>query len=174
MGHISLGAERMGRLVRGLLNYSRVEQDMELTSVDLEHVLGSALGEVRSAERFASVKFEIKPLPAVFGSETMLVSVYKNLLENAIKYGADQVEIGIEGDQFYVRDNGIGMEAGHLENIFDLFRRLHTYDEYQGSGIGLSLCRRVVESHGGTIWAESVPGKGTTFWFTLGRVPAHG
>jgi light-regulated signal transduction histidine kinase (bacteriophytochrome) len=118
------------------------------------------------------------PLPTVIGDEIQLVQVFQNLISNAIKFRSERpirVQVGAEraeGEwQFWVRDNGIGIEPEYAERLFLLFQRLHRGKEYPGTGIGLAICKKIVERHGGRIWVESEPGKGSTFYFAL---PAQG
>jgi len=114
------------------------------------------------------------PLPKVLGDCVQLTQLFQNLVGNAIKFrGAQppQVEVTAERDgaewKFRVADNGIGIDPKHFERIFVLFQRLHTRQEYAGTGMGLAICKKIVERHGGRIWVESEPGHGTSFWFTL-------
>ena len=113
-------------------------------------------------------------LPTVQGDETQLVQLFQNLIGNGIKFRGDrppQIHISARRDgdrwEFAVRDNGIGIERQYWEQIFVIFQRLHTRQKYAGTGIGLAICKRIVERHGGRIWLDSQPGQGTTFYFTL-------
>jgi len=115
------------------------------------------------------------PLPTVRGDEAQLAQLFQNLIGNAIKFRKPDtpplVHVSAKKARkqwaFSVRDNGIGMEAKYFDRIFQIFQRLHTHAEYPGTGIGLAICKRIVERHGGRIWLESAPGEGTTFFFTL-------
>ena len=114
------------------------------------------------------------PLPTVAGNPRQLEQLFSNLVSNAIKYSGDEdprVEIAVEqwGDRclFSVTDNGIGIDPAYVEQVFEIFNRLHSADEFEGTGIGLALCRKIVTHHGGDIWVDSEPGTGTTFQFTL-------
>src|SRR5262249_21395241 len=118
------------------------------------------------------------PLPVVLADPSQLGQLAQNLLANAVKFrgaAAPRVHVAAErhGDlwRFAVRDNGIGIAAGHVERIFGVFERLHPAAEYPGTGIGLAICKRIVERHGGRIWAESEPGRGSVFCFTVPGVP---
>ncbi len=118
----------------------------------------------------------VGPLPAVLADPRQLMQLFQNLIGNAVKYRNDRTpEIHVaakpNGDQwvFSVQDNGIGIAPQHSERIFQMFQRLHTTNEYQGTGIGLAICRKIVERHGGKIWVEAQPGKGSTFVFTIPR-----
>jgi len=155
--------------------YSRVsvETDTELKPTDCESMLAFALMNVQAqiAETGATVTRD--PMPLVIGDE-QLVRVFQNLIGNGLKYRGEnipRIHIGAsraKGDWIVsVRDNGIGIEMKHATRIFDVFQRLHSRTEYDGTGIGLAICRRIVERCGGRIWVESTPGKGSTFYFSL-------
>ena len=114
------------------------------------------------------------PLPVVLGDEVQLLQVFQNLIANAIKFrGPESPQIQVTADRqgpewvFAIRDNGIGIAPEHQERIFSIFQRLHQRSEYPGTGIGLAICKKVVERHGGRIWVESQPGKGSTFYFSI-------
>ena len=171
------GAERMSEMIDGLLAYSRVETRGEpLEPVDLEDVLGDVLTdlELRVAESNAEITAE--SLPRVEGDESQLRQVFQNLLDNAIEYsdGIPRVHVSAEreGSKWLisVRDQGIGIDPDQKDRVFEVFERLHTREEHAGTGIGLALCERIVERHGGEIWADSEPGEGSTFSFTLPAV----
>jgi PAS domain S-box-containing protein len=169
------GVARMQQLITDLLNYSRVgTRAAPLRTVNMEAVLGRAMANLKPiiAESGATVTFD--SLPIVQGDETQLVQVLQNLIGNGIKFHSDQpprIDVSAhrngEGWRFAVRDNGIGIEQQYWEQIFVIFQRLHTRQKYPGTGIGLAICKRIIERHGGRIWLDSQPGQGTTFYFTL-------
>ncbi len=169
------GAVRMKSLINDLLIYSRVEtQPRDFTMVDCQKVLDEASKflEVTISEAEASVTHD--PLPQIKGDEQLILQLFQNLISNAIKYRSTrkpEVHIGAKRENghwlFSVRDNGIGMETQYLERIFIIFQRLHDRSQYPGTGIGLAICKKAVELHGGRIWAESEVDKGTTFYFTI-------
>ena len=169
------GAERMQALIKGLLAYSRVgTRGKPFEPTDCQEILGLVLDnlQVSVGESGASVTFD--PLPTLMVDATQLLQLFQNLVGNAIKFRGErppEIHIGAEhkGDEclFFVRDNGIGIEAGHFERIFLIFQRLHTQAEYPGEGIGLAVCKRIVDRHGGRLWVESELGEGATFFFTL-------
>ena len=169
------GAERMKRLINDLLAYSRLgTQAKPHRSVDCNVVLQEALGNLALALREAGGTLDVAPLPLVRGDETQLLQVFQNLVGNAIKFrGTTPLRVqvtAVRAKDFWcltVRDNGIGIDPQHAERIFVIFRRLHTQDQYPGTGIGLAVCRKIVERHGGRIWVESAPGAGAAFHFTL-------
>jgi PAS domain S-box-containing protein len=169
------GSKRMQRLINDLLMYSRVgTRGKPFEQTDCNTVLDKALNNLKIAieERKALVTHD--PLPTVMGDPTQLIQLFQNLIGNAIKFcngRRPEVHIGVEsksGDWlFSVRDNGIGIAPEYFERIFVIFQRLHNKEEYSGTGIGLAVCKKIVERHGGRIWVESELGKGTTFYFTI-------
>ncbi len=170
------GARRMQALIAGLLEYSRVGRRAgSLKLVQSEGALNQALENLKPVLEETNATIERRPLPAVLADEGQLVQLFQNLVSNALKFRAPgsrpHVEIRAAPDgrywRFSVKDNGIGIAPGHVERIFVIFQRLHTRAEYPGTGIGLSICKKVVERHGGRIWVESEPGQGATFSFTL-------
>ncbi|ARS88377.1 PAS domain S-box protein [Natrarchaeobaculum aegyptiacum] len=175
------GADRMRAMIDGLLEFSRVEsRGAPFEPVDLDEVLADVRRdlEVCIEERDADVVVE--PLPTVLGDGNQLRQVFQNLLANGIEYaGADPPQIEVTADrkgrqwELAVEDDGIGIDPGDAEQIFGLFERLHGVEEHPGSGIGLALCERIVERHGGEIRVESEPGEGSTFYLTLPAVDAE-
>jgi ABC-type amino acid transport substrate-binding protein len=168
------GAMRMQRLVDDLLAYSRVGRERAMTSVDSSISLDEALKNLHKAIEESGAIITRDPLPVVRANLTEMTQLFQNLAGNALKFRdgrPPQIHIGCgrEGDawHFFVRDNGIGIEPQYLDRIFLIFQRLHTAEKYPGTGIGLAICKKTVEYHGGRIWAESAPGKGSTFHFTL-------
>jgi signal transduction histidine kinase len=169
------GATRMQGLINDLLTYSRVNtQGRPLEPTDLHVVLGEALRNLASATRESGAIVTNDDLPSVRVDPVQLQQVFQNLIGNAIKFRGKvsphiHVSAREEGGEwlFSVKDNGIGIDAKHAEKLFVIFQRLHTREEYPGTGIGLAVCKRIVERHGGRIWFESEPGKGSTFYFTL-------
>jgi signal transduction histidine kinase len=173
--YISEGAQRMRALIDDLLSYSQVGRTPGAhETVDLNPVLSSVLEDLREGliESDADVAFD--PLPLVMGDESQLRHVFQNLIGNAIKYSRKGVKPAIRvsatrGNQDWViriSDNGIGIDPSYLKLVFAAFKRLHGKD-VPGTGIGLAICRRAIEAHGGRIWAESVVGEGSTFFFSL-------
>lgn len=170
------GTDRMSRLIRDLLEFSRVStQGREPTHVDMKGLVEQVVHDlsVQIEQTQASVQFG--DLPAVKADGTQVGQLFQNLIGNALKFTVPGrpavVQVSAERDgqmiRFRVQDNGIGIAPEYFGRIFTIFQRLHHRDEYEGSGIGLSIARRIVERHGGTIWLESTPGQGTTFLFTL-------
>ena len=169
------GARRMDALIRDLLEYSRVEiRGSALESADCEQVLQQALANLKIAIEETNAAISHQPLPRVRGDSVQLIQVFQNLVGNAIKFRgprAPRVEVSAQPKgkewQFAVRDNGIGIDPKFFERIFVIFQRLHTHQQYAGTGMGLAICKRIIERHGGRIWVESNPGEGSSFFFTL-------
>jgi signal transduction histidine kinase len=175
IGYAVDGATRMQRLINDLLDYSRVgTRGKEFQAVDCAAVLERSRLSLQAAVKESGAVITHDPLPTVTADAPQLEQVFQNLISNAIKYRSDQpakVHIGAEPQNgqwlFSVRDNGIGIDPKHHERIFGLFQRLHTREEYPGTGIGLAICQKIVERHAGRIWVESEAGGGATFYFTL-------
>ncbi len=169
------GVTRMHRLITDFLMYSRVgSQSAVIETVDCNAVLNDALDNLKIAIKESKSKIKHYSLPNLRGNKVQLTQVFQNLISNAIKYKGEKkpaIEISAEktGEfwKFAVKDNGIGIEEWFSERIFIVFQKLHDHKRYPGSGIGLALCKRVIEKHGGKIWFESEVGKGTTFYFTM-------
>jgi chemotaxis family two-component system sensor kinase Cph1 len=158
-----------------LLTYSRVgRRDVAVASVDLETVLDRVQASLRVSIEESEATIARDPLPTVDGDVTQLTQLFQNLLVNAIKFRAESApDIRVSAERkdgawlFSVRDNGIGIAPEYRERVFVLFQRLHARDEYGGTGIGLAVCKKIVERHGGTIWVEETPGGGSTLCFTI-------
>jgi PAS domain S-box-containing protein len=173
------GAKRMQLLINDLLSYSRVgTQGNEFALTDCAGVVGLTIKNLQKAIQESGATITCDPLPTVLADRMQLLQLFQNLLGNAIKFRAEQPpEIYITAKrtdgfwQFAVKDNGIGIEPRHFERIFLIFQRLHSRRHYPGTGMGLAICKKIVDRHGGTIWPVSEPGMGTTFFFTL---PDHG
>ncbi|WP_345782550.1 ATP-binding protein [Halostagnicola sp. A-GB9-2] len=169
------GAERMKEMIDALLEYSRIETQGEpFEQVDLEEIVRDVQKnlEVQISETGATI--DVDSLPEVIADERQLRQVFQNTVSNAIEYSEDeppQVHISADRDGMKwivsVRDEGIGIPRKNQADIFDVFQRLHTQEEHAGTGIGLAICQRIIERHGGDIWVESEPGEGATFFFTL-------
>lgn len=172
------GASTAQALINGLLYFSRIGREVHSERFNLDSALDEALFILEDDIREKGVKIERGKLPEVYGDESLLARVFQNLVGNAIKFRhpehAPVVRIGLEdaGDHWKisVADNGMGIDMRHAEQIFVIFRRLGT--SKNGSGLGLALCKRIVERHLGRIWVESAEGKGSTFYFTLPKEPA--
>ncbi|MFN2579172.1 MAG: ATP-binding protein [Pyrinomonadaceae bacterium] len=173
--YIADGAKRMSRLINDLLEYSRVgTRGRPLSATDCAAVFRLACDNLRLAIEETHGTITSDALPTVLGDETQLLQLFQNLVGNALKFrGAApiRIHVGVEPQDgkwlFRVSDNGIGVEPQYAERIFIIFQRLHSRSEYPGTGIGLAICKKIVERHGGRIWVESEPGAGATFCFLL-------
>ncbi|MGB7443764.1 MAG: GAF domain-containing protein [Coleofasciculaceae cyanobacterium] len=173
--HLVDSSERMQQLLKDLLDYSRVGRKQKtFEQVDCNLALEDAIANLKHTIRKNQAQVNHSSLPTVIADFSQLVQLWQNLIGNAIKYRREespvvQVSATLKGDVwlFSVCDNGIGIDPKHVERIFLIFQRLHTQEEYPGTGIGLAICHRIVERHGGRIWVESVLGQGSAFYFTL-------
>jgi len=173
--YASDGAKRMQRLVEALLAYSRVGTRGRVPEpTDLAIVARKAVQNLSAAMAKTEAKLEIGTLPRVMADDIQIGLVFENLIENSIKFRGDRaphIRIKAEADSnqwvIQIADNGIGINTKFSERVFLLFQRLHDREIYEGLGMGLTISRKIVERHGGRIWYESEPGKGTTFFFTL-------
>ncbi|MDD4892232.1 MAG: ATP-binding protein, partial [Phycisphaerae bacterium] len=168
------GAKRMQSLIAGLLTFSRVGHGARFQPTDLAEPLRIALGNLQGKIDECGAKITSGEMPTLVADPVQLTQLLQNLIGNALKFRAERTpEIHISAAAgkgewlFSVRDNGIGIEPGCLERIFLIFQRVHVRGRYEGTGIGLAICKRIVERHGGRIWAESEFGTGSTFRFTL-------
>jgi PAS domain S-box-containing protein len=169
------GAQRMRVLLNDLLDYSRLgTQGKPFQPTNYGDVLNQAMTNLKMAieESGASVTHDY--LPTLIADEGQLVQLFQNLISNAIKFcnqESPRIHVSAETKSgvwvFSVRDNGIGIDPQHAQRIFDIFKRLHTREEYSGTGMGLAICRKIVERHGGHIWVHPQPGEGSTFYFTI-------
>lgn len=170
------GSERMRRMINDLLVYSRAgTRKKEPGPVSVESVLRQSLSNLEVAIKDSGAEVTHDPLPEVMGDELQLVQLFQNLIGNAIKFAreGERPMVHVSARQgrgswtFSIKDNGIGIEPEYLDRIFQIFQRLHEVGKYPGTGIGLAVCKKIAERHGGQIWVESAPGQGTTFFFTI-------
>jgi PAS domain S-box-containing protein len=169
------GVSRMQALINGLLEYSRVGTRGDVPEpFSAEDALKEALENLQTLIQESGATITSDPLPRVRADGVQLTHVFQNLIANAIKFRSErtpEIQVGSRRQAgswlFWVRDNGIGIEPQYYGRIFLIFQRLHTRTKYPGTGIGLAICKRIVERHGGNIWVESQPGQGSTFYFTL-------
>lgn len=183
MGYVVEGATRMRALIDDLLTYARVSSRARpLERTELSPLVDEVLRALaaRIAEQHAVIDRE--PLPAVMADRRQLGQLFQNLIANALKFhkkdAAPHVRIGAIRDgacwRVSIADDGIGIASEYREKVFVIFQRLHSRDEYEGTGLGLAVCRKIVDRHGGKIWVESEPGRGATFHFTLPVLPEGG
>ncbi len=174
-GFVIDGATRMQRMIDDLLELSRVSRPAASTSVDLTMVMDRVMENLRLRIAETGATVEVGPMPSVKGDATQMTQLFQNLLSNSLKFLGDEaprisIDAANDGNgsvRIAVRDNGIGMKPEHTQRIFLAFERLHGPSEFPGSGIGLAICKRIVDNHGGSIEVETAPGKGSTFHVCL-------
>lgn len=172
---------RMTNLVKSLLDYSRLGRDRKLTRVDVGQLVSEVLSDLQNAVKVSEATFKISILPILNVYETELRQLFQNLVTNALKFRRPGVPLLVEivaepvndSWQFSVRDNGIGIAEEHFERIFQIFQRLHLEDAYEGNGIGLAYCKKIVELHQGWISVTSTLGKGSNFMFTIPNLKSN-
>lgn len=175
MTFINQASNRMKVLINDLLDYSRIGKKKESATADINQIVKTVLADLDKAITESGAIINARELPVVTAYPTEMKQIFQNLIINAIKFRKKdthpEIEIGAEKKndywQFVVKDNGIGIDPKQSERIFEIFQRLHTRNEYEGSGIGLSHCKKIAELHKGKIWVESAPGKGSSFYFTI-------
>ncbi|MBN2441776.1 MAG: GHKL domain-containing protein, partial [Spirochaetales bacterium] len=170
------GAHRMQQLINELLIYSRVNKNVKpFTLVKGQKILMDSLKNLEFKIKDTHAKVNYDPMPEIIADASQLTQLFQNLINNAIKFTKNVPEVNITVSEnldewiFSVADNGIGIQNDCLESIFEIFRRLHTREEYCGSGIGLSICKKIIERHKGRIWVESEVDKGSRFIFTISK-----
>lgn len=169
------GAERMKRLILDLLEYSRVNSSKaEVEEVDVNDIVEDMKRIYKNFLKETKGTINTKKLPVVKGNKTQILQLFQNIIGNACKYKSDLppvIDISFEEEKsfykFGISDNGIGIDPKFFHKIFIIFQRLHNRDEYSGTGIGLAICKKIIDKHGGKIWVTSTPGRGSTFYFTL-------
>ena len=173
---IQQGARDMGQLIEDLLAFSRiVRSSLKLSAVDMATLARSIFFEVTSPAERERIDFQVGALPQAVADPTLLRQVWLNLLSNAVKFSGKRPRAGIDvqaserdGEIVYsVRDNGAGFDMQFADKLFGVFQRLHSVKEFEGTGVGLAIVRRIIERHGGRTWAEGLPGKGATVYFSL-------
>jgi len=175
MKYISDAATRMRFLIKGLLDYSRIGREGEVTAIDLNELLVEIQDNVAFHISKTNTIINVDDLPVINGYRSELALLFQNLISNAIKFRKKnippQIKITVQKElgqwRFSVEDNGISIPNEHKEKIFKIYQRLHNRSEYEGSGIGLAHCQKIVELHGGKIWVDSKHKVGSTFYFTI-------
>ena len=179
LDRVAGNATKLGHLIDDILQYSRAgRQALDRTPIDLDKLAISIAGEMRAGYPQASI--DVKLLPLVQGDATMLRQIFENLIGNACKFSAGRehpcIEVGADSDKgttvYYVKDNGVGFDMQYADKLFGMFQRLHQESEFPGTGVGLSIVKRLVERHGGRIWCTARLGEGATFYFSLGEQSA--
>lgn len=169
------GADRMKRLIMDLLEYSRVGTNRDkLVETDMGEIVTQLLGTFAGKIHETGAKIKVQLMPVVKANKTQMAQLLQNLVSNAFKYNTSavpEIEIGCEEKedvwQFFVKDNGIGIDPKFFDKVFVIFQRLHNKNQFSGTGIGLAICKKIIEKHGGNIWIESSVGNGSTFFFTI-------
>lgn len=174
INHALKGSDRMRHLIDDLLDYSKVGSlDHELSVLDLNKTLEDVLDNLHAVIHEKSAKIIVDNLPSIKANEYQIVTLFQNLISNAIKYCKEtpEVKVGYLDDDlyciFYVEDNGIGIDDYYKDYVFQIFNRLHSKKEFPGNGIGLAICKRIVNNLNGSIWFESIKGKGSKFFFKV-------
>lgn len=171
-------AQNMGQLIDDLLAFSRLgRQQMEPVRVDMKQLACGVYDEIKMVTRDRNIEFRVSSLPPAYGDRAMLKQVFANLLSNSVKYTRDRdpacIDVGYERENgynvYYVKDNGAGFDMRYAHKLFGVFQRLHSAREFEGTGVGLALVQRVVQRHGGRVWAEGKVNEGATFYFALPR-----
>ncbi|HEY2955153.1 MAG TPA: ATP-binding protein [Candidatus Eisenbacteria bacterium] len=174
-------AQQMGKLVDDLLDFARLSRHpVAKDSVRTSELVRGVVEELRDAQGDRHARVTLGPLPDCRADEALLRQVYRNLISNALKFTRKAerpvVEIGSRAENgarttYYVKDNGVGFDMKYTGKLFGVFQRLHRSEDYEGTGVGLAIVERIVRRHGGRVWAEAAPGRGATFFFTLGGGP---
>jgi PAS domain S-box-containing protein len=171
---IKEGVVHAQTLVKDLLEYSCIGKKKSFEIVEISFVLSEVLANLKTMTEEANASIKCEPMPRITANYLEMVQLFQNLIVNAIKYRSQrtpviQIAAGAEDEMwiFSIKDNGIGIDSQYKDRIFDMFQRLHAKNEYSGTGIGLAICKKIVESHGGRIWFDSSLGEGTTFYFTI-------
>jgi signal transduction histidine kinase len=179
LGVVRASSQLMGRLIDALLDFARLgRQPLRTRPVELDELVNQVIDELRANVDGRSIEFAVGKLGTAVADPALLKQVLANLLGNAIKFTRDKnpavVEVGCRKEAetgaanvYYVKDNGAGFDMRHSDKLFGMFQRLHRAEEYEGTGVGLSIVQRVINRHGGRVWADSRPGEGATFYFTL-------
>jgi PAS domain S-box-containing protein len=179
MASIVEASKKMDMLIDDLLAFSRIARvEMRKKKVSLKTLVKAAIGDIRSETKARDIIWDIDELPDVYGDQSMLSLVLANLISNAVKYTSTrsraEIKIGYKEDKeefiFSVKDNGVGFDMKYADKLFCVFQRLHTQNEFEGNGIGLSIVQRIIARHDGRVWAESAVGQGAAFYFALPKV----
>lgn len=176
--YVTTATSRMTKLIKGLLEFSRIGKKREIQTVDCQELVSTIILDFDSTLKAAKGKINVNELPQLKGNPVELRMLFQNLISNGLKFRRSDVPPVIEVSandrsnqyEFCIKDNGIGIEESDYEKIFYIFQRLHPTEQYEGTGLGLAYCRKIVELHGGKIWIESTRGVGSSFYFTLAKI----
>ncbi len=177
INYITIGIQRMENLINALLQYTRINNSpLTIEKVDTQLLLKELENSLNDLLQRKNAQLHYENMPIILADDQQIRQIFQNLIQNGIKFNKNTLPtINIEAVdketywEFSVKDNGIGIAPEYQEQIFTIFNRLHNQNEFEGTGIGLSLCQRIVERHGGRIWLDSEPGLGTTFYFTIAK-----
>lgn len=170
--------QMMGQLIDNLLAFSRLgRQQIELSGIDMGGFAKAIFDELKPSTSVRMIQFTVNSLPAAHGDRAMIRQVFANLLSNAVKFtkGKDTAVIEVDGwvedrqNVYYIKDNGAGFDMRYANKLFGVFQRLHSIEEFEGTGVGLAIVQRIIHRHGGGVWAEGVVDAGATFYFSLPR-----
>jgi light-regulated signal transduction histidine kinase (bacteriophytochrome) len=173
---IRSNTQKMGQLIDDLLVFSRLgRQELKTTGIKMEEMAKAAFEELKPTIQKREVRFKVESLPTGYGDRSMIHQVFVNLLSNAVKFTRPKetaiikVEGKSEGDEsiYSIKDNGVGFDMQYVNKLFGVFQRLHSSEEFEGTGVGLAIVQRIIHRHGGRVWAEGKVGEGATFYFTL-------
>jgi len=173
---IRSNTNKMGELINDLLEFSRLgRKEMRVSDINMDILVRTVFKELKLSILRRKMKFNVRTIPSTFGDRAMIQEVFVNLLSNAIKFTEPKetaiIEVGSKEEKeeniYYVKDNGVGFDMKYVDKLFGVFQRLHAADEFKGTGVGLALVKRIIERHGGRVWAEGKVNEGATFYFTL-------
>ena len=176
LNRVREGNRQMNEIIDSLLKFSRLNrQPVKRQGIDMKIMAKEEMEKLREHEPDQKVEFTLADLPPIHADPSLVRQIWTNLLSNALKYSrkreTSQVEVGFQAGEhettYFVRDNGAGFDMTYMDKLFAPFQRLHTIDEYPGTGIGLATVRRIIHRHGGKVWAEGQTGKGATFYFSI-------
>ncbi|ADZ09296.1 PAS/PAC sensor signal transduction histidine kinase [Methanobacterium lacus] len=174
INYIVDGTKRMQRLLDDLLAYSRISNEVKYEPLKLTEIVNESIHNLKVAIDENQAEITVDPLPEVVANRTQMIQLFQNLIANAIKFQSKKkpvIHVSCEesGNKYYfsVQDNGIGIDSKNLDRVFKMFQRLHTADEYDGTGIGLSITKKIVQQHSGAVWVESKLDEGSTFYFSI-------
>jgi len=172
IGVILRNSKKMGILIDDLLAFSRLgRKEVRRSVIDMNALTRAVVDEVLSSSSDVNVAFDIGDLPATNGDESLIRQVLLNLVSNAVKYSAKtphpSIQVGFDKNSYYVKDNGAGFDMAYYDKLFGVFQRLHSEEDFEGTGVGLAIVKRIIEKHEGKVWAESRVEQGATFYFSL-------
>jgi light-regulated signal transduction histidine kinase (bacteriophytochrome) len=176
MHSVSKNAKKMGQLIDDLLSFSKTgKRELQRVNMNMRELAEECITEMKRVFPFDNVSITVNPMPSAFADISMMRQVYLNLISNALKYSGKKekikIEIGARQEKgktvYYIKDNGVGFDMKYYDKLFSVFSRLHAQEEFEGTGVGLALVKRIITKHGGSVWAEGKPNEGATFYFTL-------